>query len=115
MLQTGRAPRDGSGIPFVSDFFDFSIYLDAHEDDLNRWYINRFMTLRQTAFRDPRSFFRKYADLAETDALVVAEQLWSRINLPNLRDNIVPTRQRASLILRKSASHRIEDVALRRL
>lgn len=115
VLQTGRAPRDGSGIPFVSDFFDFSIYLDAHEDDLNRWYINRFMTLRQTAFRDPRSFFRKYADLAETDALVVAEQLWSRINLPNLRDNILPTRQRASLILRKSASHRIEDVALRRL
>ncbi len=115
VLQTGRAPRDGSGIPFVSDFFDFSIYLDAHEDDLNRWYINRFMTLRQTAFRDPRSFFRKYADLAETDALVVAEQLWSRINLPNLRENILPTRQRASLILRKSASHRIEDVALRRL
>jgi type I pantothenate kinase len=71
--------------------------------------------LRQTAFRDPRSFFRKYADLTEAEALEIAEKLWDSINLPNLRENILPTRQRASLILTKGASHRIQDVALRRL
>lgn len=115
VLQPGRLPRDGAAIPFVSDFFDFSVYLDAHEDDLHRWYVNRFMTLRQTAFRDPRSFFRKYAEIAEEEALSIAEGLWTGINLPNLRENIVPTRPRASLILTKGASHRIQQVALRRL
>ncbi|MGL4975775.1 MAG: type I pantothenate kinase [Bosea sp. (in: a-proteobacteria)] len=115
VLQPNRLPRDGKAIPFVSDFFDFSVYLDADEDDLHRWYINRFMTLRQTAFRDPRSFFRKYAEIGDAEALQIAERLWSRINLPNLRENIVPTRQRASLILTKGASHRIQSVALRRL
>ena len=73
------------------------------------------MTLRQTAFRDPRSFFRKYAEIGEDEALSIAEKLWTGINLPNLRENIVPTRQRASLILTKGASHRIQQVALRRL
>ena len=115
VLQPARLPKDGSAIPFVSDFFDVSIYLDADEDDLRRWYINRFLLLRQTAFRDPRSFFRKYADLSEDEALDMAEGLWDRINLPNLRENILPTRQRASLILTKGASHRIQTVALRRL
>lgn len=115
VLQTGRLPRDGAAVPYVSDFFDFSIYLDAHEDDLNRWYVNRFMTLRGTAFRDPRSYFRKYADLSDGEALQAAERLWSRINLPNLRENILPTRPRASLILKKNASHRIDEVSLRRL
>lgn len=115
VLQPARLPKDGSTIPFVSDFFDVSIYLDADEDDLRRWYINRFLLLRQTAFRDPRSFFRKYADLTETESLDIAESLWDRINLPNLRENILPTRQRASLILTKGPSHRIQDVALRRL
>jgi type I pantothenate kinase len=115
VLQPARLPKDGSAIPFVSDFFDVSIYLDADEDDLRRWYINRFLLLRQTAFRDPRSFFKKYADLSEAEALDIAESLWDRINLPNLRENILPTRQRASLILTKGPSHRIQDVALRRL
>lgn len=115
VLQPGRLPRDGRAIPFVSDYFDFSIYLDADEDDLHRWYINRFMTLRQTAFRDPRSYFKKFAEISESEALLTAERLWSRINLPNLRDNIVPTRQRADLILTKGASHRIQQVELRRL
>ncbi len=115
VLQPARLPKDGSAIPFVSDFFDVSIYLDADEEDLRRWYINRFLLLRQTAFRDPRSFFRKYADLTEAEALEIAEKLWDTINLPNLRENILPTRQRASLILTKGASHRIQDVALRRL
>src|SRR3712207_4746728 len=115
VLQPARLPKDGKAIPFVSDYFDFSIYLDADEDDLERWYVDRFLKLRQTAFRDPRSFFRKYADLSEDEAIATAESLWTRINLINLRENIVPTRQRASLILRKGASHRIEQVALRRL
>ncbi len=115
VLQPARLPKDGTAIPFVSDFFDFSIYLDGHEDDLHRWYVTRFMRLRQTAFRDPRSYFRKYAEIPEAEALNVADRLWTTINLPNLRENILPTRQRASLILTKGASHRIESVALRRL
>ncbi|MDB5589679.1 type I pantothenate kinase [Enterovirga sp.] len=115
VLQPARLPRDGAAIPFVSDFFDFSIYLDADEEDLHRWYLHRFLRLRNTAFRDPLSYFRKYASLSEKEAIDFAEGLWSRINLTNLRENIVPTRQRASLILRKGASHRIEQVALRRL
>jgi type I pantothenate kinase len=115
VLQPARLPRDGTAIPFVSDYFDFSVYLDAHEDDLHRWYVNRFMRLRQTAFRDPLSYFRRYAEVSEQEAVKIADGLWSRINLLNLRENIVPTRQRASLILKKGPSHRIEEVALRRL
>ncbi|WNJ90639.1 type I pantothenate kinase [Bosea sp. 685] len=115
VLQPSRMPKDGKVIPFVSDYFDFSVYLDADENDLHRWYVNRFMTLRQTAFRDPRSFFRKYAEIDEDEALSIAEKLWSGINLPNLQENILPTRQRAGLILTKGASHRIQQVALRRL
>ena len=115
VLQPARMPRDGKAIPFVSDFFDFSIYLDADEEDLHRWYVNRFLRLRHTAFRDPKSYFHKYAELDEAAAIATAEGLWNRINLINLRENILPTRQRASLILRKGPSHRIEEVALRRL
>ena len=107
-----RQPRD---IPFVSDFFDFSIYLDAQEDVLERWYIDRFLTLRQTAFRDPRSYFRKYAELDDAEAVRVAREIWTTINLENLRNNIAPTRPRASLVLTKGADHRIEEVALRKL
>ncbi len=115
VLQPARLPKDGKAIPFVSDFFDFSIYLDADEADLHRWYVDRFLRLRQTAFRDPMSFFRKYAEVSQQEAIATADDLWSRINLVNLRENILPTRQRASLILRKGPSHRIEQVALRRL
>ncbi len=115
VLQPARLPKDGKAIPFVSDYFDFSVYLDADEADLHRWYVDRFLKLRQTAFRDPQSFFRKYGELSEAEAIRTADELWSRINLVNLRENILPTRQRASLILRKGPSHRIEQVALRRL
>lgn len=115
VLQPARMPRDGKAVPFVSDFFDFSIYLDADEADLHRWYIDRFLRLRHTAFRDPKSYFHKYAELEEADAVNIADGLWNRINLINLRENVLPTRQRASLILRKGVSHRIEEVALRRL
>jgi type I pantothenate kinase len=115
VLQPGRLARDGRAIAFVSDFFDFSIYLDAEEPLLRQWYISRFMRLRETAFRDPRSFFQRYAELSEAEALTIATGLWERINLPNLEENILPTRPRASLVLRKGASHMIEDVSLRKL
>lgn len=115
VLQPARLPRDGSIIPFVSDYFDFSIYLDADEDDLHTWYIERFMTLRTTAFRDPISYFRRYAELSDIEAYEIADDLWKSINLVNLRENVLPTRQRANLILRKGSHHRIEHVSLRRL
>ena len=115
VLLPNRLPRDGKSIPFVSDFFDFSIYLDADEDVLERWYVERFMRLRETAFRDPRSFFTKYATLTDEEAIETAKGIWRRINLPNLQDNILPTRPRADLVLTKGDSHRIERVALRKL
>jgi type I pantothenate kinase len=115
VLQTGRPPRDGRAIPFVSDFFDFSVYLDADEDQLERWYVDRFLALRRTAFRDPQSYFRRYADLSDDEARETALSIWSRINLVNLHENILPTRQRADLILRKGADHAIAEVALRKL
>jgi type I pantothenate kinase len=115
VLEPVRLPKDGSAIPFVSDYFDFSIYLDADEDDLRRWYVERFMRLRETAFRDPRSFFRRFSELSEEEALATADDIWRSINLPNLRDNILPTRPRADLILRKGSEHQIVEVALRRL
>lgn len=105
----------GKNIPFVSDFFDFSVYLHAKEDDLERWYVSRFMRLRRTSFRDPRSFFRKYADLSDEEAERTARDIWTRINLRNLHENIFPTKARASLVLTKGSSHRIEEVALRKL
>jgi type I pantothenate kinase len=108
-------PRDGREIPFVSDFFDFSVYLHAEEDVLEQWYVDRFRRLRETAFRDPRSYFKKYADLDDAETMRVAKDIWTRINLENLRRNISPTRPRASLVLTKGADHRIEEVALRKL
>jgi len=115
VLQTGRPPKDGKAIPYVSDFFDFSIYLDADEDVLLRWYVDRFLALRGTAFSDPQSYFHRYSKLSDQDAVKTATSIWSRINLVNLNENILPTRQRADLILTKSGSHLIEQVALRRL
>ena len=115
VLQPGRLPRDGKAIPFVSDFFDFSIYIDAPEDVIRRWYVERFRTLRETAFRDPASYFHRYAAIGEEEAVRIAGEIWARTNLVNLRDNILPTRQRANLILSKGADHAIEWVALRKL
>ena len=113
VLQPNRAPKDGK--PYVSDFFDFSIYIDAAEDVLEGWYVKRFMRLRETAFRDPRSYFNRYSRNSDAEALEVALSLWRNINLANLRENILPTRLRASLILGKNAEHEIETVALRKL
>jgi type I pantothenate kinase len=115
VLQTGRLPKDGKAIPFVSDFFDFSVYLDATEDVLRAWYIERFLALRSTAFRDPKSYFHRYSTLSDKEASNTASSIWNRINLVNLHDNILPTRQRADLILKKGESHAVEEVALRRL
>jgi type I pantothenate kinase len=115
VLQTGRLPKDGKAIPFVSDFFDFSVYMDADDEVLRGWYVDRFLTLRGTAFRDPKSYFHRYSGLSDAEAVVTASAIWERINLVNLHENIVPTRQRADLILKKQASHQVQDVALRRL
>lgn len=115
VLQPRELPKDGKFVPFVSDFFDFSIYIDAEEDLIHSWYIKRFMRLRETAFRNPQSFFHRYAALSEEAARAIAEGLWANINLKNLRENILPTRPRADLILRKGEGHLIEEVALRKL
>lgn len=115
VLQTGRPPKGGKAIPFVSDFFDFSVYLDADEAVLQSWYIDRFLALRSTSFADPKSYFHRYSNLSDDEATKVAASIWTRINLVNLYENILPTRQRADLILRKVESHLVEEVALRRL
>ena len=116
VLQTSRwAPRDGKAIPFVSDFFDFSIYIDADEEVLQEWYVDRFMTLRDTAFRDDKSYFHRYATVSDDEARAAAVSLWTRINLVNLHENILPTRPRADLILTKQKNHAVDQVALRKL
>jgi type I pantothenate kinase len=115
VLQPGRPVKHGHASAFVSDFFDFSVYLDADENDLEQWYINRFLRLRETAFRDPRSYFRKYADMPQGEAEAMARDIWTRINLRNLHENILPTRARASLVLTKDAGHAIQTVELRKL
>jgi len=115
VLQPNRAPKEGKAIPFVSDFFDFSIYIDADENVLERWYVERFMRLRETAFLDPLSYFNRYSKVSEKEAFDTALSLWTDINLVNLRENILPTRLRASLILGKGTDHQIETVALRKL
>jgi type I pantothenate kinase len=115
VLQPAKLPKDGQAIPFVSDFFDFSIYIDAAEELVESWYVERFLRLRQTAFRDPASYFHRYATLSEEEAKATGLSIWRTINLVNLQENILPTRQRADLILRKGADHSVETVALRKL
>jgi type I pantothenate kinase len=115
VLQTGPLPRDGKAVPVVSDFFDFSVYLDADEPVLREWFVKRFLALRDTAFTDPRSYFHRYALLSDDEAIATAIAIWERTNLANLEDNILPTRPRATLILKKGADHVVETVALRRL
>ncbi|WP_436643705.1 type I pantothenate kinase [Microbaculum sp. FT89] len=115
VLQPGRMPRDGKAVPFVSDYFDFSVYIDADTETVERWYVERFMTLRRTAFRDPGAYFHRYSTLSDEKAEETALDIWRRINLLNLEDNILPTRQRADLILKKGGNHQIEEVWLRKL
>lgn len=115
VLQPARLPKDGEAIPFVSDFFDFSIYIDADPAVIEGWYVTRFKRLRKTAFRDPAAYFHRYAKLTDDAAEARAVEIWNTINKVNLDENILPTRQRAKLILRKGDTHRIESVALRRI
>jgi type I pantothenate kinase len=107
-------PSRGSRI-FVSDFFDFSIYIDAGEETIENWYVARFLKLRETVFRNPDSYFNRYVNLSLEEATAKAHSIWREINGPNLRDNIQPTRERAQLILRKGADHAVEEVRLRKL
>jgi len=114
VLQTAP-PGDGHPRVFVSDFFDFTIYVDAETEHIRRWYLDRFLALRNTAFQDPSSYFHRYARLSDAEALRTAGSLWAEINEPNLRRNILPTRERADLILRKGPDHAVEEVRLRKL
>jgi len=115
VLQPGRPVESDEAHPFVSDFFDFSIFLDADEAALRRWYVDRFLSLRKTSFQDPKAYFHRYAGLSNEEAEATADGIWTSINLANLRKNILPTRQRADLILRKGDDHRIRQVFLRKL
>ncbi|MGQ0847887.1 MAG: type I pantothenate kinase [Actinomycetota bacterium] len=99
---------------FVSDYFDFSIFVDADPLDIEGWYVDRFLTLRNTAFQDPEAYFHRYASLSEQEAIEEGRRIWKEINLVNLEENIYHTRERATLILRKDAAHRVTDVSLRR-
>jgi type I pantothenate kinase len=108
VLQAGQAGA------FVSDYFDFSIFVDADLHDIEKWYVERFLTLKQTAFTQPDAYFRRYSELSEEEAIGVAKDIWARINEVNLRENILPTRARASLILEKAPDHSVRRVRLRR-
>jgi type I pantothenate kinase len=110
VLQTGRpSPL------FVSDFFDFSIYVDAHEADIEEWYVERFLALRATVFQNPSSYFHRYVSLSEAESVETARRIWRTINLVNLRENVLPTRERAQLILEKGRDHAVRRVRLRKL
>jgi type I pantothenate kinase len=100
---------------FVSDFFDFSIYVDAAEEDIERWYVNRFLTFTNTVFQRDDSYFKRYADLTRDEALAEAHRIWAEINGPNLAKNIKPTRERSQLILRKCPDHSVSNVKLRKI
>ncbi|GDX34703.1 pantothenate kinase [Actinomycetes bacterium] len=110
VLQTGSSTNE-----FVSDYFDFSIYIDAVESDIENWFIERFQTLRKTIFQDPNSFFKHFADLTEEQAASLAHDIWVAINGKNLQENIAPTRARASLVLHKGADHKVNAIHLRKL
>ncbi|WP_308259226.1 type I pantothenate kinase [Pseudonocardia sp. H11422] len=115
VLQPAQPGREGKAALAVSDFIDFSVYVDAATDDIRRWYVERFLRLRETAFRDPASYFRRYAAFNEQEAIAHAEGIWAEINGPNLEQNIRPTRGRASLVLRKGADHNVTGIRLRKV
>jgi type I pantothenate kinase len=115
ILQPGELPKTGKPIVFASDFIDFSVYIDADTEDLEDWFMQRFFRLRETAFRDPTSFFRRFGEISEEEAGRMGREVWRSINLKNLVDNVLPTRGRADLILKKGKDHVIENVSLRRV
>ena len=115
VLQPARPSAEGSSSLAVSDFFDFSIYVDAKPTDVRQWYVDRFLSLRRTAFADPASYFHRYASLSDDEAVARAESIWDSINAPNLEQNILPTRSRATLVLTKGSDHSVDRVRLRKL
>jgi len=115
VLQPARVRDDGRTGLAVSDFFDFSVYVDAATSDIRRWYVDRFLRLRETSFRDPDSYFSKYSALTPDEARAEAEQIWDTINGPNLTENVLPTRSRATLVLRKDNDHSVRYVRLRKI
>ncbi|WP_211659047.1 type I pantothenate kinase [Phytoactinopolyspora halophila] len=115
VLQPARPRENGVSGLAVSDFFDFSIYVDAAAEDIRQWYVTRFLRLRETAFRRPESYFRRYAELDHDAAVAQAEHLWDTINGPNLNQNILPTRGRATLVLSKASDHSVQRVRLRKI
>jgi type I pantothenate kinase len=115
VLQTGAARGESRRMMFVSDFFDFSIYVDANESDLEQWYVERFLKFRETVFRNPSSYFHQFAALSVDEAVETARGIWRSVNLVNLRENILPTRERAHLILEKGRDHAVRRVRLRKL
>ena len=115
VLQPARADTHGRSGATVSDFFDFSVYVDADEADIKRWFLERFMVLRDTAFHDPQSFFKRFTQLSRAEALQFGSHIWNTINGPNLRENIETTRDRATAILRKGPDHRVQTIAIRKV
>ena len=115
VLQSAGVRQDGRTGLAVSDFFDFSVYVDAATSDIRRWYVNRFRRLRETAFRDPASYFTRYAGMTDDEAVEEAERIWDSINGPNLTQNVLPTRSRATLVLRKDGDHSVRYVRLRKV
>ncbi|KUN26396.1 type I pantothenate kinase [Streptomyces antibioticus] len=115
VLQPALPGKDGRTRVGLADYFDFSVYIDANPDDVERWYLNRFKKLRQTAFQDPNSYFRKYTQVSEEEALDYARTQWRTINKPNLIENIAPTRGRATLVIRKGPDHKVRRLSLRKL
>jgi type I pantothenate kinase len=115
VLQPARLGDEGRSALAVSDFFDFSIYVDAAVADIRRWFVDRFLHLRQTAFADPESFFHQFSTLTDEQAVAMATGVWSSINEPNLIENILPTRGRANLVLTKGTDHAVTRIRLRKL
>lgn len=115
VLAPPRARSDGTSGLSVSDFFDYSVYVDASHDAIRNWYVNRFMELRSGAFADPDSYFHRYSDLTDAEAVKTATDIWDRINGPNLIQNVLPTRGRAKLVLTKNADHHVKRVLMRKI
>jgi type I pantothenate kinase len=115
VLQAGRRTDGTPPEVFLSDFFDFSVYVDAAESDIRQWYVDRFLALRRTAFQDSGAYFHRFAGLSDEQAAETAVGIWAEVNGPNLRDNIAPTRSRARLVLQKAADHKVRRVLLRKL
>ena len=114
VLQVYDLKQDNQTMPFVSDFFDFSIYIEADPKNIEQWYINRFMKLRESSFTQPGSYFHKYATISDDEAQEIAKTIWKDINLKNLIENIAPSKRRADLVFFKGNNHLVEKITLQR-